>query len=388
MRELGASDDEDEPASSGAILRRPSSARLRTTVLPGSAPGAQARFRNIALLGDGRVGEVALVEDQDLGRSVVVKRLRWGRRDADQLLAFADEARLVAQLEHPGIQPLYDVGVDEDGQHYLVVKRLSGETLANVIAKLRDGEQAYLARFGLSDRLRIFTSIAEAMSYAHSKGVIHRDLRPDNVVIGAHGEVTITDFGVAKRIGAGDRAELRATLGDRLVHTRLGDLVGTPRYMSPEQAAGRNDELDARSDIFSLGLVLAELALIEHPLSSKLHHSEILAELVTRGVDFAELRARSAEAGLPVELRSVLFRALEHDRRRRYQSVDQLLSDLRRIQRGDLAVSCHVTLLKRSTYELLRWVDRHPRAYTLLFAAAALAVLGGVGWGVGTLFSR
>ncbi len=203
-------------------------------------------------------------------------------------------------------------------------------------------------------------------------------------MIGSHGAVTIVDFGIAKRVGDGgstarDR-ELTKAAGDRLVPTRLGDLVGTPLYMSPEQAAGRNDELDARSDIFSLGLVLAELSLIEHPLSGRPHHSEILAELVTRGVDFAALRARSAKAGLPIELRSVLFRALEHDRRKRYQSVNELLADLRLVQSGELSVSCHVTLLKRCTYELLRWVDRHPHAYTLLFVLTVLAVLGGVAW--------
>jgi serine/threonine protein kinase len=196
--------------------------------------------------------------------------------------------------------------------------------------------------------------------------------------------VTIVDFGIAKRVGEGgstsrDR-ELSAVAGDRLVPTRLGDLVGTPRYMSPEQAAGRNDELDARSDVFNLGLVLAELTLNEHPLSSRAHHSEILAELVTRGVDFAVLRARWARAGLPIELRSVLFRALEHDRRKRYQSVDELLSDLRLVQSGKLSVRCHVTLLKRCTYELSTFVDRHPRVYTLLFVIAAVALLGGVAW--------
>ncbi len=164
-----SADGEDEGAISGAILRRPGAAKLRTTVLPGKTPGPHPRHRKLESFGAGRVGEVGLVEDLDLGRRVVVKRLHWERRDTDHLLRFADEARLIGSLEHPGILPLYDVGVDEDGQHYVVVKHLEGETLAGVIAKLRAGEPSYVERYGLSDRLRIFASIAEAMGYAHAR---------------------------------------------------------------------------------------------------------------------------------------------------------------------------------------------------------------------------
>jgi serine/threonine-protein kinase len=385
--DAGAEDHDEEPAISGAILGRPSSAKLRMTVLPRRSAGVEPRFRRLTSLRESRFDEVGLVEDRDLDRRVIVKRLHRGAREPHHLLRFADEARLVGRLEHPGIVPIHDVGVDEDGQHYFVAKELQGETLASVIAKLRSGDRFYVEKFGLFDRLRIFASVAEAMSYVHSKGVIHRDLRPENVMIGAHGEVTVVEFGIAKRLGVAGRTprdpdELAPPAPDRLIPTRLGDLLGTPRYMSPEQAAGRNDELDARSDIFALGLLLAELTLLEHPLSQHQHHSELLAELVARGVDAAALRARSRRAGLPIELQRVILRALEHDRRKRYQSLQELLSDLRRVQSGRVAVRCHVTLLKRSAYESLRWVDRNPLAYTLVFAATALTLLGGVGWGL------
>ena len=380
------SEQEDEPAISGAILGNPCSAKLRTTVLP-RRDSSEARFRHIAVLGQGRLGEVTLVEDQDFGRQVVVKTLPRDRKDAELLVRFANEARLLGRLEHPGVLPLYDVGIDENGQHYLVVKYLAGETLAKVIEKLRRGDRAYVDRFGWSERLRIFASIAEAVTYVHSQGVIHRDLRPDNVVVGPHGEVTIVDFGIAKRIGPGaplSRAHGKLALGqqDRLIQTQLGALVGTPQYMSPEQAAGRNEELDARSDLFSLGLILAELMTLEHPLSHHQHKNEILAELVARGVDPQRIGERWRRTGLPTELLRVLFAALEHDRENRYRSGQELLADLRRAQSGQVPVTCHVTLFKRCAYETQRWIERHPRAYTAIFASSVVTLLGGVGLGL------
>jgi serine/threonine-protein kinase len=382
--------DDDESAISGAILGKPCSAKLRTTVLPHRDSGA--RFRHIASLGEGRMGEVTLVEDRDFCRRVVLKTLPRAPKDADLLVRFANEARLLGRLEHPGILPLHDVGVDENGQHYLVVKYLEGETLANVIRKLRQGERAYLERFGWSERLGIFASIVETVTYVHAQGVIHRDLRPDNVVIGPHGEVTIVDFGIAKPVGRGDltskaREELTSAAQDRLIQTQLGALLGTPRYMSPEQAAGRNEDLDERSDLFSLGLILAELMTLEHPLSHQHHNNEILAELVARGVDPSRIAERWRRAALPTELLRLLSCALEHDRAKRYGSAQEMLRDLRRVQRGEVAVTCHVTLFKRSAYESQRWIERHPLAYLVVCATAALAFLASTGFGLWRLFA-
>jgi serine/threonine protein kinase len=371
--------EEDDLPISGAVLGRPSSAQLRTTVLPRQgAPGVAPRFRRVA----DRAGDTSLVEDRDLERRVVVQRLRAERRHGHALVRFADRARLIGGLEHPGIVPLHDVGVDEDGSHYAVLKHVEGETLEIVIKKLRDGDRTYAERFGLASRLRIFAALAETVSFLHSRGVLHRDLRPENVIVGDYGEVTIVDFGIAKVLGAREprsreRDELASVAPERLVKTQLGELVGTPRYMSPEQAAGRDDELDARSDVFALGLILAELLTLEHPLAHKQHENEVLAELVARGVDMHRLEGRARALGIPIELRRLLGRALEHDRRKRYGSVALLLADLRRIQDGRVSVRCHVTLFKRLAYESMRWVDRNPGAYTLIFTLAALALLGG-----------
>jgi serine/threonine-protein kinase len=299
---------------------------------------------------------------------------------------FAEEVRIVGQLEHPGIVPVHDVGVDEDGQHYLVMKYVDGDTLETVIEKLRAGDPAYVARFPYSHRTQIFASILEAICYAHEKGIIHRDIKPANIMIGPHGEVTVMDWGIAKYVdekthGTEEKRSVASTVQDRLIETQHGALVGTPLYMSPEQAAGRNDELDGRSDIFSLGLLFCEFLLLHHPLEHKPGMNEILAELIAKGVDTSAIGERGRHAGVPMELMHTLFPALEHDRAKRYQSVKEWLERIRRIQEGQVLVSCHVTAFKRMAYESIHWVDRNPHVYTLIILVLVLTTLAGLGMG-------
>src|SRR5262249_42892166 len=152
------------------------SATMRTTVLPkrrrveASVPleiMQQARFERVKRLGEGGIGEVDLAMDHDISRRVAMKRLRSGSQDAHSLVRFAEEVRIVGQLEHPGIVPVHDVGVDEAGQHYLVMRYVEGDTLETVIEKLRAGDPAYSARFSLAYRVQVFASILEAIGYAH-----------------------------------------------------------------------------------------------------------------------------------------------------------------------------------------------------------------------------
>jgi serine/threonine-protein kinase len=369
---------------------------VRTTVLPRRAPGGgsvavqmegQPRFEKLRLLGEGGIGQVNLVHDHDISRAVAVKRLRPDRQGDESLIRFAEEVRIVGQLEHPGIVPLHDVGIDEDGQHYLVMKHVQGDTLEEVIDKLTAGDPSVVARFTLSYRTQIIASMLEALSYAHEKGIIHRDLKPSNVMVGPHGEVTLMDWGIAKHIGASEPAlaadrSLVSTVQDRLIETQAGTLVGTPLYMSPEQAAGRNEAVDARSDLFSLGLMLCEFLTLHHPLEDKQNTREILAELIAKDLDISRIRGFCFEAGVPMELVYVLKGALARDPAERYGSAAEMLAHLRRIQAGEIAVQCHVTAFKRLMYELTHWVDRHPIAFTNILGLTVLGVLGGAGFGI------
>lgn len=379
---------------SGAAL--PSSVRsgdttaARTTVLPRrrskQAPGApelRPRFDRVRVLGQGGMGEVELARDNDIRRTVAVKRLRADVQSEEALHRFADEVRIVGQLEHPAIVPVYDVGRDEVGQVYLVMKHLNGETMEDIIDKLRAKDPAYVEKYTHEYRMRLFLSVLDAIRYAHARGVIHRDLKPANIMIGPYGEVTVLDWGIAKPISkkspdaANDAGPLERTLVEP--HSRVGDvtqfgsLAGTPLYMSPEQAAGRNDELDERSDVYSLCVLLYEWLSLEHPLSHKKTVSEVLAAIISEDYTTSHLFEHSG--GMPMEYLRVIRNGLVRDRDLRPQSVADLENEIQRVLDGNVRVACHFTLAKHCAHAGLHWIDRHPKAYTIIFFSA---VLGGI----------
>jgi serine/threonine-protein kinase len=378
----------------------------RTTVLPrrqksaDPGPGAsaeeRARFERVRTLGQGAMGQVDLARDNDIRRTVAVKRVHAKAASPAALLRFADEVRIVGQLEHPGIVPIYDVGRDEDGQVYLVMKHLHGETMEDVIAKLRAGERGHRARFPIDTRIHIFLGVLDAIRYAHARGIVHRDLKPANVQIGPYGEVTVMDWGIARpfrRAGGPTAVEpLERTLVEshdqRLLETKMGTLAGTPLYMSPEQAAGRNDEVDDRSDVYALCVILYEWLTLEHPLGPKNTVLEVLAEIISKDYDRMQLFNRWRSANLPVDYFHVIMSGLRRERSQRYQSVAELEDAICRVRDGWTPVRCHVTLAKRVAYEFVHWLDRNAMLYTLLLFAAVVFLLGGTAFAAWRLVHR
>lgn len=367
----------------------------RTTVLPRRKPeGVHAveerpRFESVRLLGEGGMGQVELARDNDIRRTVAVKRLHAEAQSEEAMLRFADEVRIVGQLEHPAIVPVYDVGRDDAGQVYLVMKHLNGETMEQIIEKLQEKDPAYVSQYSVERRVHLFLAVLDAIRYAHARGVIHRDLKPANIMIGPYGEVTVLDWGIAKPIGTGSAKEGDAqplepvaleTQDRRLQATQLGSLAGTPLYMSPEQAAGRNDELDERSDAYSLCMVLFEWLALEHPLSNKGTVNEVLAAIIS-GDWLNDATQDAMLSGTPAEWVRVLMKGLVKEREKRFQSVAELEDALRGILDGHVLIECHVTLAKRAAYEFLAWIDRHPKVYTLLFGLSFLTLLGALGYG-------
>jgi len=359
----------------------------RTTVLPrkqAPAPSPeQQRFEPIRPLGEGGMGEVLLVQDHDIGRKVAVKRLRNDQQSEAAVLRFAEEVRTVGHLEHPGIVPVHDVGIDEQGQHYLVMKYVEGETLESVIEKLRAGDPSYRARYTQELRAQVCLSLLQALRYAHEKGVIHRDLKPANVMIGRFGEVMLMDWGIAKQIerGARDGDAPRVVpdiAPERLIETAQGSLLGTPMYMSPEQAAGKVHELDERSDIYSAGLLFLELFTLEHPYAAKKTIQELLLAQAHEPIPFGRILELGGKEGIKAEFVWFLVEALEKDPSRRYPNVAAMEDRLGRVLSGDIPIQCHVTFAKRSGQAILHWIDRHPWLYTALLSGTVLAMLGGL----------
>jgi len=207
--------------------------RLRSVVSEPDFSGTKYTF--VKELGRGGMGAVHLAEDRELDRLVAIKVLNTPEITDDLRNRMVREAQIIARLEHPGIVPVHDVGTLPDGRIYYAMKYVRGNRLDEYA-----GQGA-----SLRDRLRKFQSVCDAVAFAHAHGVIHRDLKPQNIMIGSFGEVLVLDWGVAK------------------VHSNPGEtegtIIGTQHYMSPEQARGEIDQVDERSDIYSLGAVLAFL---------------------------------------------------------------------------------------------------------------------------------
>jgi serine/threonine-protein kinase len=396
--DVGATLLQDEVASESLAPSKATSSGGRTTVLPRRKKAAdqlklvaeqRARFDRVRTLGEGAMGQVELARDNDIRRTVAVKRMHEGNASAAALLRFADEVRVVGQLEHPSIVPIYDVGRDDDGQVYLVMKHLEGETMEDVIERLRAGDPEYVERFSIEHRVHLFLGVLDAIRYAHARGILHRDLKPANIMIGPYGEVTVMDWGIAKPIapsqaGGASKEALERTLleshDQRMLETQLGSLAGTPLYMSPEQAAGRNDELDERSDVYALAVVLYEWLVLEHPLADKGTVTEVLAAIISQDFKLGSLFERARTLGVPMEYIYVVTRALARDRDERTRSVTELEAGLKRILDGHIQVRCHVTLAKSAANGFAHWVDRHMQLYTMIFAALVLSALGGGGY--------
>ncbi len=335
------------------------------------------------------MGEVELARDNDIRRTVAVKRLNSDATSEAALLRFADEIRVVGQLEHPGIVPIYDVGRDDAGQVYLVMKHLHGETMEDVIAKLHAGDLAYRARFSLEYRVHLFLGVLDAVRYAHARGILHRDIKPANIQIGPYGEVTVMDWGIAKPIerkGEASAEPLGRTLLEshdrRLLQTQLGSLAGTPLYMSPEQAAGRNGDLDERSDVYSLCVLFYEWLVLEHPLRDKNTITEVLAAIISEEYTKRALFEPAHAASVPMEYVWIVVRGLARDRERRFQSVTELEDAIKRVMDGHIRVQCHVTFGKRAASGFSNWIDRHPLVYTALFATVALGLVSALLFGL------
>jgi len=382
------------PASNAdACFPATTSSGGRTTVLPrilGNGAGLKVvsetrnRYEPIKLLGAGGMGEVLLVEDQDIARKVAVKRLLPEARDAMLLARFVDEIRTVGRLEHPNIVPVHDVGVDDAGRYFFVMKYVEGETLEQIIRKLSGGDAEYHRVYTFERRVEIMISVLNALEYAHAQGVIHRDIKPANVMVGRYGEVLLMDWGIAKPMDATRDAATGAdaTIGGesdrgRMYMTHVGSLVGTPAYMSPEQASGAIDKIDARSDLYSACVMLHELITLQHYLADETTVEGLLSAIRQKEIGREQFRtACFRQMGLPTELVHVATKGMAKDPvHRAYASASEFVVALQRVLEGKFSVDCKATMTKRMFREMARGVDRYPRLLFYSFVGVVLAVL-------------
>jgi serine/threonine protein kinase len=313
---------------------------------PAAAGRSLGKFELLEELGRGSFGCVYRARDTELDRTVAIKVLHAGSLPGPvEVERFLREARSTAQLKHPGIVLLYGAGRTETGVCYLVHELVQGGTLA---VRLKSGRLDFRRAAELTE------AIAEALDYAHRQGVIHRDLKPSNIVLDPDGRPHLMDFGLAKRDADDPPA------------TPCGLVLGTPAYMSPEQAGGDSRLVDARSDIYSLGVVLYELLTGRRPFEGS-EDQQIIQVLQ----DFPRAPRRH-DARIPRDLETICMKAMSREPRHRYQTAGDMAADLRRFLDDEPILARRVGPLERSW----RWSRRNPWAVGLI-ASVMLGSIGG-----------
>jgi serine/threonine protein kinase len=383
-------------------LHHGTAADTNVTSAPTPSPDAAAalpataqavRYRLLEELAQGGMGVVWRAADDVLGREVAVKLLHE-RFGADSSVAhrFADEARIAAQLQHPGIPPVHDLGSLPDGRPFLAMKLIKGNTLDVLLAARPDPAH---------DRGRyvaVFEQVCQAVAYAHSHDVIHRDLKPANVMVGAFGEVQVMDWGLAKVLVSRDHQRpqddpqattaatyVRSLREDDGLRTQAGSVLGTPAFMAPEQAAGASSKVDARSDVFGLGAILAVVLTGKPPfVAASAETTRLRAAQGKLQECFARLDGCGAEADL-VELCKRCLAAEPAERPADAGEVASAVAGLRqaaeeRARRAELERTR--VEAERAAAEL-RAVEQRKRrrVQAALALALGLLLLGGVAFG-------
>ncbi|HEY9844264.1 MAG TPA: protein kinase [Candidatus Obscuribacterales bacterium] len=365
-----------------------------------STSAASAPHQMLRQLGQGAMGVVHLAKDQALLRKVAYKQL-LGEASLPVVRRFLNEVRITAQLEHPSIVPVYHLSlappaagsVAGEGaipQIAYTMKLVQGQTLKELLQDVRgslDAGQKPDDRLNLASLLEIFLKVCDAMAYAHARQVIHRDLKPANLMIGAYGDVYVMDWGIARRFGRGSEAEVAGEADSPLPaavnpsdsdltqidQTQAGQILGTPRYMSPQQAAGKNSELDGRSDLFALGLILFEILALK-PAFTAANQLELLKCVLK--AELQSLTAYHPRWPIPPELKAVVARATGRKIHERYAKVEEMSDDIRRYLRGERVSVYAEPRLQQG----LRWVRNHARLTLLTILGvvfACLLVIGG-----------
>ncbi len=338
------------------------------------------RYQVVGEIARGGVGVIMKGRDADLGRDIAMKLLREEHtRDAQIVQRFVEEAQIDAQLQHPGIVPVYELGLLGKGRPFFTMKLVKGKTFGALLTKRRDATE------DRSRYLRIFEKVCQTVAYVHARGVIHRDLKPANMMVGAFGEVLVIDWGFAKVLGRehpaseadAERSVHTVRSGPEGSHSQAGSVMGTPTYMAPEQARGHVDDVDTRADVFALGAILCEILTGEPPYPRESR----LALLAATGAHLADAQARLDDEALESELASLAKRCLAEDRGARPHDAGEVAAVMTAYLTSVEERKRQAEVARAAAEEQVRADRRARRLLVSLAGAVLLAMLvGGAAW--------
>lgn len=345
-----------------------------------SKPDDSGRFRIIRSYREGGLGEVLLAHDRQLDRDVAVKQIKPMWKDSvEAQQRFIQEAKVTGRLEHPGIVPIYAMGTWPDGQPYYAMRFIKGDTMKDAIDRyhslLDQQSSADLSRLALRELLAQFVDVCNTIRYAHSKRILHRDIKPSNVMVGPYGETLVVDWGLAKLLDEPAEESMTADLArawgesNGSTPTQVGGIIGTPHYMSPEQAKGKLDQIGTRTDVYLLGATLYQI-LTGHPP----HKDESVSKLLKRISQGTLVPPREIAPRIAPPLESICLKAMATDSADRYVNPDRIADDVNRWM-ADQPVSVHVD---SNSVRVSRWMRIHRTATSTIAVATLLLAVGGV----------
>jgi eukaryotic-like serine/threonine-protein kinase len=381
--DLGATAPDLPPPAGGGVVAEVPRLELSDEDVPLTLPARAGRYLVEGVIAPGGMGVVLRARDPGLNRTLAIKVLRKRFQHEPELgRRFLEEAQVTGQLQHPGIPPVHEVGSLEEGQPFLAMKLIRGQTLDQLL-KGRKGASEDLPRW-----LAIFLQVCQAVGYAHSRGVVHRDLKPANVMVGAFGEVQVMDWGLAKTLSsgglAGEEASVIATARGAGEQTERGRALGTFAYMPPEQARGEADTLDERADVFGLGAILCVLLTGQPPYLGR-DRDEVRRR--AEAGDLSEAFARLDACGADGELVALAKTCLAPDKEGRPRDAGEVARAVAAYQAA-VQERLRAAELERAAAEARAAearakaaAERRARRLTVGLAAAALLLVVGGGGG-------
>lgn len=339
----------------------------------------EPRYRVLKPHAKGGLGRVFVAQDLELNREVALKEIRDDfADDPSNRERFVLEAEVTGGLEHPGVVPVYGLGRYPSGRPYYAMRFVKGDSLRDAVTQLHENNdlekrEASYSTLEFRKLLGRFIDVCYAIAYAHSRGVLHRDIKPGNIMLGNFGETLVVDWGLAKiqgideRVVPSDENTLRPSSGSSVNATRMGIAIGTPAFMSPEQAEGRIDQLGPASDVYSLGATLYFMLTSQSPVDGKTLEEAL--EIVKKG-DVPPPRERVQS--IPKSLEAICQKAMAHSPQDRYRSAEALADDIESYLADEPVAAFQEPVAIRTR----RWIRKHPAMTASTAAAVLVSTIG------------